>query len=542
VEQIATIFREWAAAAAPRKLAVTLEHQYTPEGLAWDALKGMDRARARALLEGARPAGCQALLGLLTLHQCGSAEGDWDYGRRGRWYEEDEEPNLYEMGEIYETSLTAENWIDANGKRLKLGPLDVEEGEVLDPEAIKNVEPEEKFEGYTGNEGMTLDRWYRHAAVFLWPKKRHFDIFCDAGSWDAVEALGPLVNRWQQAGKKAAADLRADCIDFASTIIAQWPEKPSTGHPTEKAEACPLFRSLAALGEPGLLRAYLGEVLPRDATVDPGKSLAAVCQEHGWETFRQALEAAFQRTTGETLERNVRLLESLCLARPRKKTGWSDLCHALGRTLVEALERIDRENAPPRDWWRPRTAPRAEVLAGLARSLLATDQGELLSRVVGHALANPEKYPLTDAHLAALTALAPWLKKNLDRPCPALSHWLAACRQQLEALTAKVPQPPADYRRDAPVSCKCADCAEVKRFLVDPHEPVLHFRAAEPRRRHVEAHIHQCDLDLRTERKGSPHTLVCTKNTASYNEKLRKFHQDQQHLAAVRSIEAALPQ
>ena len=38
--------------------------------------------------------------------------------------------------------------------------------------------------------------------------------------------------------------------------------------------------------------AYLGEVLPRDPAVDPGKSLAAVCQQHGWKAFRPELEAA----------------------------------------------------------------------------------------------------------------------------------------------------------------------------------------------------------------------------------------------------------
>src|SRR5205085_2969035 len=108
VERVARALREWAESdAPPHKLAVTLEHQYTQEGLTWDALKGADRARAQVLLEGARRAGCQAYLGLLTLHETGSAEGgDWGYGRRrrGRWYEDEEEEEdagEYEMGEIF---------------------------------------------------------------------------------------------------------------------------------------------------------------------------------------------------------------------------------------------------------------------------------------------------------------------------------------------------------------------------------------------------------------------------------------------------------
>jgi hypothetical protein len=46
---------------------------------------------------------------------------------------------------------------------------------------------------------------------------------------------------------------------------------------------------------------------------------------------------------------------------------------------------------------------------------------------------------------------------------------------------------------------------------------------------------------MSTERTGTPHTLVCTKNKASYVERLKLYQQDQEHLATVRSIEASLP-
>jgi hypothetical protein len=542
VERISEVLRHWPDADEPRKLVVTLEHQYTQEGLAWDALKGADRARARALQEGARQAGWLAFLGLLTLHESGEAEGDGGgYGRRGRWYREEEDPSLYTMGEVYDTSLTAEHWIDPDGQRLPLGKLAVEEDEVLDPEAIREIDPEEHVGGYTGNEGQTFDRWYRHAAIFLWPHHRHFAILCDAGSRHAVALLGPLVSRWQQAGPNEAAALRAQCADFAATIIARWSANPYAGHFPQKAEPCPLFQALATLDEPGLIKGYLANVLPKDAAVDPGQSLVAVCQKHGVGALQRELEGAFQQTTGATFERNVRLLEFLCLAEPGTQTGWDAFCQALARALIVALEAADQETTVPD--WRVRTFDRANVLAGLARALLASDQGELLARLVEHSLAKPEKYPLRAVHVTALTALQPWLEKHVTKPCPALSHWLAACRTQLEALTAQAPQPPADFRRAASLACKCADCGELKRFLEDAHESVHRFRAVEARRRHLEAIIqqHHCDLDLTTERRGSPHTLVCTKNRASYLAQLRTFQLDQEHLATIRAIQAGVP-
>jgi hypothetical protein len=160
-----------------------------------------------------------------------------------------------------------------------------------------------------------------------------------------------------------------------------------------------------------------------------------------------------------------------------------------------------------------------------------------------HALALPEKYPLTSAHVSALLELQPWLKKNVKTSSAALMNWVAACREQLESLTERPPQEPADFRRAATIACKCADCAELKRFLQDPSEPVHRFSAAKDRRKHLEYQIRdaQCDLDLETDHRRSPHVLVCTKNKASYKKMLKTYHQNQEYLAAIRSIEESLP-
>ena len=101
-------------------------------------------------------------------------------------------------------------------------------------------------------------------------------------------------------------------------------------------------------------------------------------------------------TSNATMERNVRLLEQICLAKPRKKEGWSELCATLAQALVSAVESLDHK--PAVNKWSAPKVNRVEVLAGLARSLIATQQAELLSRFVEHALATPKKYPLIEAH------------------------------------------------------------------------------------------------------------------------------------------------
>ena len=60
IETIAPLIQKWAAdEESTEKLAIPLDHQYTRDGLSWDALKGTDRVKARVLAEAARRRGAR---------------------------------------------------------------------------------------------------------------------------------------------------------------------------------------------------------------------------------------------------------------------------------------------------------------------------------------------------------------------------------------------------------------------------------------------------------------------------------------------------
>ncbi|MBF0307364.1 MAG: 2OG-Fe(II) oxygenase, partial [Alphaproteobacteria bacterium] len=86
----------------------------------------------------------------------------------------------------------------------------------------------------------------------------------------------------------------------------------------------------------------------------------------------------------------------------------------------------------------------------------------------------------------------------------------------------------ADWRRDAALGCTCATCRELAGFLDDPARNMWSLRASEERRSHVEEMVRRSgsDLDLRTERKGRPYTLVCVKNQGSYQRRLVERRRD----------------
>src|SRR5262249_48154952 len=154
--------------------------------------------RAEVLFTAAEQAGCVAHLALVTLWQSGSAEGGYDGGygfgryRRRYWGDggDDDDASPDEMGEGDEQSFVAKHWSAGKGSKIALGEIDLDEEEIVDPLSVQDWEASrEEFEGYTGNAGMTLERWYHRAAVVIWPCDKHFEVLCTAGTDASIGGL-----------------------------------------------------------------------------------------------------------------------------------------------------------------------------------------------------------------------------------------------------------------------------------------------------------------------------------------------------------------
>jgi hypothetical protein len=583
-------------APGPLKLAVLLDHQYSEAGLAFDALKGIDRARADALFAAARQAGWDASLALVTHWQSGSAEPSGDYGYRRYGYDSDDGFE-HEMGEVYDESLTAEHFRDQHGNRLAFGRIPLNEEEIVSHSPLSEGEPDrEEFEGYTGNAGMTLDRWYRRAAVMLWPAAWRFDVLCEAGVEAAVGGLEQMVKQWKKAGKGQQAALKERCLEFAHRIIAHWPQResafgyyPDTGSgaydeqeydeldydeldydeeacheedyadeedeqneqaddssldedgpggrvpAARKAAPRPLHSLLETLGDVSLVAAWIRGVLAKDVCIDPGKTLGDLCKLHGWAMFQNELRELFENTSNETLQRHARLLADLSL-RKDKNADRRGLCSQLAQAMMSALERWE-EKREKRDW-RARVVNRRELLPPLAQALLALDEPELMERLVTNVLERPKEHDLTTVQVPALLNLEAWLKRNVKHSSPALHRWLTAVVEELESRKSRPPQEPADWRRESSTGCDCADCKELSRFLKDASAKTLRLPLAQDRRRHLHQVIDGNKLDTThvTERRGRPYTLVCTKTKASYERALKAHRVDLDHLAKIRKL------
>jgi hypothetical protein len=383
---------------------------------------------------------------------------------------------------------------------------------------------------------MTLDRWYHRAAVVIWPRSRHFQVLCNAGTDASVGGLEAMVKRLRRAKKAERDALHQECLSFASAIIdswaddnrGYWPGKPERGGRNV------LVKLLCQLDDAELMRRFLVKVMPGAGGVQLDPSFPAFCARHGWANFEAELANVLGSATAATVQRNAAVLRAVCVHRDRNAER-VEVCRRLSERFVEALEALDRQ-ALVRDW-RLREIDRGTLLGSLVEAMMAVGADDPLSRLIDHALAS-DKYDLTDAHLAAIFALQSRLAKRSGAES-AISRWLAACRRELENRTAQPPQKPTDYRRADKLSCTCRDCRALSAFLADPDRREARFPLAKERRRHLHNIIdgNHCDCTHVTEHRGSPHTLVCVKTTASYDAARKTHERDLKNLSRIAALQ-----
>lgn len=116
-------------------------------------------------------------------------------------------------------------------------------------------------------------------------------------------------------------------------------------------------------------------------------------------------------------------------------------------------------------------------------------------------------------------------------------HVLAAAIQRLATETARRIEPYPDQRRPTPAQTSSDPLIRALLvFMADPTASVHEIRRAQAERSSVEEYVkrHDLDLDLHTEHKGRPHTLVCRKNDHSYHRALNQRAADEKLLKRLR--------
>jgi predicted 2-oxoglutarate/Fe(II)-dependent dioxygenase YbiX len=531
----------WVKIQPARPLVFALEHHYTQRGLSLPLLKGADRGLADLVVSAAAKANCFVHLAQVSRHLLQFAD-DGSFGRGYSW--RFREPGPIEIGETYEDELIGSEWTDVRGRKQPWNAIAFDLTAIVASVPIADWKPtSERFEGYTGNEGNSLDRWYHRSAIVLWHRDHHFEVIASSGANHSIPLFESMAAKLARTPKKHLAAARGDCIRFARAIIAVWPQRPVYYGAFAAAETSVeqgFIEQLLTLHDRDVIALLLSMLATRDRSLTLSSFVLAACRAFGWSAFtkelKQLITARPERLHSQDIP--LRDIQWLCAICCDKSAAPERLALALELSAL-AVERFCEPRPARPASYRPEEPRRASIsetsLPLLLKALVATGRDEDLERVIRFVQSAPEAFNLDDCVLPCLITLISWSKKQRGAVPPGLASWLAAVRQQLERATAGRPAPPADWARPAKVTCTCQYCARLNAFLADPTSEVGRIAAREEMRQHLLHLIRQHESDVKhvLEKKGSPYSLVFTKTNGSYMRAVKRFEMDCRLLRAL---------
>jgi hypothetical protein len=503
------------------RLVYLLDHEYTEHGMSFERLKGVDAGRVAVLRAAAREQDDEIVLALADVHETWSCDEPY---QRHSWYDDDEdddEPDTgsYDLGELLDGGTALAASIDSSGVPAQVGASGVSDDEICATTPSGQLQPyASEYEGYMGNYGNTMDRWYRRGAVVMWPRSQDFAVRAQGSPRWALDALRALLREKDLAGaRERTGSLAPFWADVAGR--QRQSDEQIAGDRVELGTALDVAFGLddAPLATTLLRPFRLDQISTREAS-----ALVAAADRYGVDWFRQLLAewATARRGWGHDGQRHVWIAELPALCRALAERGaWNvarDLLEVSATGLLATLQRAGSLPQPSR------RAHALGELAGPAAGLLVgaviaedTEVGAKLSAALS---ADDEQLRCAMTTLRLIAAVAP---EQLT--VGAIEGLAEITRMRLSARLARPARDPDDWSICAPDTCTCQLCGKLRAFLVDPGCQHLDWPLAEQGRRHVHDRIDRNELPVRheTRRSGRPYTLVLTKTSALFERERR---------------------
>jgi 2-oxoglutarate-Fe(II)-dependent oxygenase superfamily protein len=566
--------RNLTAPRAPAKIAWSLDYQYTPDGLSFAGLKSADRARVKVLTQAAERADCAAHLGIVHIEESGAAKPTYHdyYPRRRGPYDNDEEEfedassDDFEVIEVCDCRHYVDQWRDLRDRPVEFGDIPLEPGELLPAGALDDEEPDEqRLMEASGNEGASFERSYHRAALVIWRRERYAEVLLQAGVLSALPYLKERVDAC--AAKNAPPAARKEAVVLARRLVNAWrgaQQYSDYRQPARPERRDSMLRLLMELGDAVLVEKFIADIVTRDYNGSDNDALVVSAQ------FLGAREAG--RLFSELIRQHMQVQHAHCMElldalvhrflpsarrtsvppRPspqlRGREGGEPLLvpeispepewrNALRQTAEAAVSTLDKVGKTPSDQrrmdWRVTEQARpvsAALVSTLLNLLAELDASDLRAAAAEEFAARPAVFDPVTILVPALRSLHAW-------DAAVIRLWERSA-EFLFKRSGRPPEAPKDWRQDVKLSCGCMDCRELLAFARNPAEQTQRFRVRQDRRRHLHQMIDKHGLDMThvTERKGSPQTLVCTKDRRSYERRCEQYRNDIAALAAVAAL------
>ena len=495
----------------PDRLVFLLDHQYSEHSLRWTQLKGEDASRSAVLRETANGADCDVALALTEIRETWDVEYvEYRRGRRGRssWDDDGPDPDDVDaLGSLIDSDIEIR---PVEGR--SVGARRVADAELASVTPTVEVEPyDTEYTGNMGNYGNTMDRWYRRAAVVIWPRSRTFALKAKGDPAGALDELLALSSTNPSEPERR--------VDMVRVLLRFWADGVRG---TDQRTLLQRTLLLAAdLRDADLAASLLAPFALEAFTPDDAPSLMSAVEQYGQLWFDERVVAWMREFGyGHRQELPTRIawatdLDAFC-ARLLEGDTLTDAPNAAARALTMAVWAwLRRTIQASNDITQP--SVRRAALASLGPPLLAVLNAtsmifsndirrEILSAVCPP---NADLTPLLLDTISTATRLTPTELTRVDLD-PIARHAAATVRSEL----ARPERQQGDWAiNDFQQSECCQDCGELAVFLTDSSRKQHVWPMAKPRREHIHRRLDEAELPVthQTRREGSPHKLVLTK-------------------------------
>ena len=512
------------AGETPDRLVFLLDHQYS---LRWPQLKGDDATRAAALRNAADQVGCAVALALAEIQETWDVEYE-DYsprgGRRG-WSERSgpDPADVDALGSLIDSTIEIRP-VD----RRPIGGRHVADAELATATPNVDLEPyDTEYTGNMGNYGNTMDRWYRRAAVVVWPQSRAFAL---RARGDPAGALDELLAAEQ--AKPADIEQRAEMV---AALLRFWPEGVRSN---DQRTLLPSALALAVrLDDTDLAARLLDSFVLKALVPTDGRSVVAAVDLYGSSWLQGRLASWMnQRWHGSsdglpTRSEWVEALPTFCdrllaggdgdndgASAEVKRATATIIVTAAWKWLDQTIKASSRLVGP---------SARRTALASLGPPVLALlhacstiGAAECRTDIMDTACApEVDLSPLLVATINAAAQLSPPQLAAID-----LRSFAEHCASVLRRELARPERAGDDWSIEFDGGNCCQDCTELAGFLHDSARKQMVWPLAKPRREHTHRRIDETELPVthQTKREGSPHKLVLTKTAELFTGDVRR--------------------
>jgi hypothetical protein len=346
----------------PEIMAYLLEHMYCEASLSFKCLKNIDRAVGDVLLNAHQQVDFDLYLAHVSISQTwGAMCHHSGYGRC--YYDSDPE---YEVDELYDEDVSATTFVTPNDQKVPLTNLTLSKRAIVPKGAFKDVDPDqEECNEATGNEGATVERWYRWTALLLWPTKRRVLLM---GLDNMTAKLKADVNSAASLSK----DKQKQCLELARDLVLQ---SRCTSKLSSKS-AADLLCCLRTLGQVDLLHQFLKNDIS-GYIGDHGfcDQIISLSETVGWEAVRPTIIAMVQSTNN--VDACCSLINKVfALHTPNTSTSEPKLlCKELATAFIKGFPNIKFESYS----YSSRSLSPNSV-AMMLKCLLGLEESELISQ------------------------------------------------------------------------------------------------------------------------------------------------------------------